>query len=123
MRNAGDLDGDNGQKMRRYLLSLIKILMINEKKYGIYALIIGLFLSVLAWIPFIAIAATLSFEFAIGGELAMVCVLMLFSPAVILFYVSFALLADEVFGYLTGRAVFGMQPGSLKRKIRQMVGV
>ncbi|WP_327206699.1 hypothetical protein [Rhizobium beringeri] len=97
--------------------------MINEKKYGFYALIIGLFLSASAWIPFIAIAATLSSEFAIDGELAMVCVLMLFSPAVILFYVSFALLADEVFENLTGRTAFGMEPGSLKRKIRQMVGV
>ncbi|MGO7353888.1 MULTISPECIES: hypothetical protein [Rhizobium] len=96
--------------------------MKQEQIYGVSALIVGLFLSVLAWIPFVAIAATLSFEFAIGGELAMVCVLMLFSPAVILFYVSFALLADEVFGYLTGRAVFGMQPGSLKGKIRQIVG-
>jgi hypothetical protein len=47
---------------------------------------------------------------------------MLFSPAVILFYVSFALLADEVSGKLTGRAVFGMQTGSLKGKIRRMVG-
>ncbi|MHC2215504.1 hypothetical protein [Rhizobium leguminosarum] len=109
--------------MQRYMLSLIKLLMINEKKYGIYALIIGLFLSVLAWIPFISIAATLSSEFAIDGELATFCVLMLFSPAVILFYVSFALLADEVLGNLTRRTVFGMQPGSLKRKIRQMVGV
>ncbi|MGO7034936.1 hypothetical protein ACCS91_15650 [Rhizobium ruizarguesonis] len=96
--------------------------MINEKKYEICALIIGLFLSVLAWIPFIAIAATLSSAFAIDGELATICVLMLFSPAVILFYVSFALLADEVFGILTRRTVFGMQPGSLKRKIRQMGG-
>ncbi|TAZ73909.1 hypothetical protein [Rhizobium ruizarguesonis] len=96
--------------------------MKQEQIYGVSALIVGLFLSVLAWIPFMAIAATLSFEFAIGGELAMVCVLMLFSPAVILFYVSFALLADEVLGKLTGRTAFGMQPGSLKGKIRQIVG-
>jgi hypothetical protein len=95
--------------------------MKQEQIYGVSALIVGLFLSVLAWIPFMAIAATLSFEFAIGGELAMVCVLMLFSPAVILFYVSFALLADEVLGKLTGRTAFGMQPGSLKGKIRQIV--
>lgn len=108
--------------MRRYLLSLVKLLMKKEQIYGVSALIVGLFLSVLAWIPFMAIAATLSFEFAIGGELAMVCVLMLFSPAVILFYVSFALLADEVLGKLTGRTAFGMQPGSLKGKIRRIVG-
>ncbi|NKL67441.1 hypothetical protein [Rhizobium leguminosarum] len=108
--------------MRRYFLSLVELLMKQEQIYGVSALIVGLFLSVLAWIPFMAIAATLSFEFAIGGELAMVCVLMLFSPAIILFYVSFALLADEVSGKLTGRAVFGMQTGSLKGKIRRMVG-
>lgn len=96
--------------------------MRKEQKYGIYAIVCGLFLSVLAWIPIMTIAATLSSELDVGGELTMFCVLAVFSPAIILFYISFALLADDVFWYLMGRAAFGTQPGSLKRKIRQMVG-
>ncbi|MBY5358385.1 hypothetical protein HFO94_33665 [Rhizobium leguminosarum] len=113
---------DNGQKMRRYLLSLIKILMINEKKYGFYAILSGLLISLFAWIPLLIVATTLTSEFAIGPVLANLCVILVFSPVVILFYVSFALLVDEVSGYLTRRTVIGKEHGSLKRKIRQIVG-
>jgi len=96
--------------------------MKKERKYGLSAIVFGLLLSVFAWIPFIFVEATLYSELSIGEALATFCTFLLFSPAVILFYVSFALLADEVFGYLTGRAVFGIHPGSLKGKIRQILG-
>lgn len=109
--------------MRKYLFSLIKILMINEKKYGFYAIISGLLISVFAWIPLIILGTILSSEFSIEPVLANSCVFLVFSPVGVLSYVSFALLSDEVFGYLTGRTMFGKEPGSLKRKIRQMVGV
>ncbi|WP_434712831.1 hypothetical protein NMA58_07475 [Rhizobium sp. YTUHZ045] len=109
--------------MRSYLFSLLRILMINEKKYGLYAIVIGLLISVFAWIPLVILAETLSSEFAIAPVLSNSCALVMFSPIVILFYASFALLSDEVSGYLTGRTVIGKEPGSLKRKIRQMVGI
>ncbi|MDK4735230.1 hypothetical protein [Rhizobium sp. CNPSo 3490] len=109
--------------MRRYVFSFLRILVINEEKYGLYAIITGLLISVLAWIPLVVLATTLSSESSIGPGLAMLCVLFIFSPVVILFYASFALLSDEVSGYLTGRTLIGKEPGSLKRKIRQMAGI
>lgn len=42
--------------------------MRKEQKYGIYAIVCGLFLSVLAWIPIMTIAATLSSELDVGGS-------------------------------------------------------
>jgi hypothetical protein len=57
-----------------------------------------------------------------GRSLATFCVMVVFSPTIILFYTSFALLADELSGYFIGRTVSGQEAGSLKRKIRQIVG-
>ena len=109
--------------MRWYLLSLLRIFIRKEQKYGLCAAVAGLLFSVVAWIPLIVVKSTLSTEFSVGNWLANLFVILVFSPAIILFYVSFALVADEISGCLTGRTVFGKQPGSLRRRLRKIVGV
>lgn len=106
--------------MRRYFFGLLRVLIRNEEAYGIYAIVFALLISVLSWIPLVIVLEMLTSEF--GRSLATFCVMVVFSPTIILFYTSFALLADELSGYFIGRTVSGQEAGSLKRKIRQIVG-
>ncbi|OCP17538.1 hypothetical protein BC361_08820 [Ensifer sp. LC54] len=126
MRNLGLVYySSEGQfdSMRKYFLSGLKLMLLVEKKYGRLSLVVWPLLSMASYVVCMKFAHLLYDEYGFALFGAKIVMILIFSPAIMVFYTSFMLLSDELFSFMTGRTFYGKEPGSLRKRLQRMAGI